>query len=399
MAIVSLKTCLAGKAGLLAIVAVSFLGYFGKAGARETHLDFAAVPAQSDFGGVGVFQTPTARMRPDGFFSLGYSHVHPFNRIRFSLQFLPWLETVFRYTEITTSSFGSLDEDQTYKDRSLDFKFNLWKESRYIPELSVGFRDLVGTGLFASEYLVASKRYNNFDFSLGLGWGAFAASNALSNPLAEIFPGFGNRNRQTDQGGKLAFDSIFRGERAGLFGSVTYELDTLPMALHVEYDSSNQISPVARLLPLPGEQRLQASNDPFPLNVGFSYRFNSDIDVRFALERGDTLMAALSVAIDAENEQGLPDLNPRPGPIPERASMQLTPAEPATALDAHLTGSDQVSDAFSENKVKLLAARRRGRSLDLLVANTGYRHFAQALGRTVYSVYPFLPEQIGEVSV
>ena len=398
VATVSLKTCLAGKAGLLGIVAVSFLGYFGKIGAKATHSDFAVVPAQSDFGGVGVFQTPTARMHPDGFFSVGYSHVHPFNRIRFSLQFLPWLETVFRYTEITTSSFGRLDEDQTYKDRSLDFKFNLWEESRYIPELSVGFRDLVGTGLFASEYLVASKRYNNFDFSLGLGWGAFAASNTLNNPLTELFSGFEDRNKQTDQGGKFATDSIFRGERVGLFGSMTYELETLPMALHVEYDSSNQLSPVSRLLPLPGRQRLQPSNDPFPLNVGFSYRFNSDIDARFALERGDTLMAAVSIALDTESEQGLPNLNPRPGPIPDRASTQLTPAESAMALDEYLAGSDQVSDAFSQNKVKLLAARRRGRSLDLLVANTNYRHFAQALGRTVHSVYPFLPERIGEIS-
>ena len=281
---------LARRVCLLGVVAAACLSHCGAVNAREGRSDFAVVPTQSDFGGVGVFQTPTARMRPDGFFSVGYSHIHPFNRIRFALQFFPWLETVFRYTAITTGSYGPIDPGQSYKDRSLDFKFRVWNESRYAPEVSVGFRDLIGTGVFASEYLVASKRYNNFDFSLGLGWGAFAASNALDNPVASLFSGFTDRDRQVDQGGKFAIDSIFRGERIGVFGSITYELESLPMALHMEYDASNQLAIAAQIAPPPGQEPLRPGTDPFPLNVGMSYRLSSDIDLRVGLERGRALM-------------------------------------------------------------------------------------------------------------
>ena len=37
--------------------------------------------------------------------------------------------------------------------------------------ISLGFRDLMGTGLFDSEYIVGSKRVGPFDFTLGMGWG------------------------------------------------------------------------------------------------------------------------------------------------------------------------------------------------------------------------------------
>lgn len=389
---------LARRVCLLGVVAAACLSHCGAVNAREGRSDFAVVPTQSDFGGVGVFQTPTARMRPDGFFSVGYSHIHPFNRIRFALQFFPWLETVFRYTAITTGSYGPIDPGQSYKDRSLDFKFRVWNESRYAPEVSVGFRDLIGTGVFASEYLVASKRYNNFDFSLGLGWGAFAASNALDNPVASLFSGFTDRDRQVDQGGKFAIDSIFRGERIGVFGSITYELESLPMALHMEYDASNQLAIAAQIAPPPGQEPLRPGTDPFPLNVGMSYRLSSDIDLRVGLERGRALMASVSVAIDTNNEQGLPDLNPRPGPLMDSISASAASPEPLAALDARLVGSRQVGSAFSKNKLKLLAARRRGHTLDLLVANAGYRYYAQALGRAVHSVYPFLTDEIKEIA-
>ena len=42
-----------------------------------------------------------------------------------------------------------------------------------MPQIAVGLSDFAGTGLFSGEYLVASKRYGSFDFSLGMGWGIY----------------------------------------------------------------------------------------------------------------------------------------------------------------------------------------------------------------------------------
>ena len=47
----------------------------------------------------------------------------------------------------------------------LNIKLRLLKETAHVPELALGFRDLGGTGLFSSEYLVASKRWYDVDLA------------------------------------------------------------------------------------------------------------------------------------------------------------------------------------------------------------------------------------------
>lgn len=49
---------------------------------------------QSDFGGVGLLQTPTARMAPAGELSVNANRTEPYSRYSFSAQPLDWLEGV-----------------------------------------------------------------------------------------------------------------------------------------------------------------------------------------------------------------------------------------------------------------------------------------------------------------
>ena len=69
----------------------------------------------------------------------------------------------------------------------------LFKESLYIPQVAVGFRDAAGTSKFASEYLVLSKFYRNFDFTFGIGWGNLNG-NKIQNPLESIHNSFKTRH-------------------------------------------------------------------------------------------------------------------------------------------------------------------------------------------------------------
>lgn len=62
------------------------------------------------------------------------------------------------------------------RDKGIDVKLRLWEESFYLPQVALGIRDFTCTGLFDSEFLVASKRWGDFDFSLGMGWGNMAQS-------------------------------------------------------------------------------------------------------------------------------------------------------------------------------------------------------------------------------
>lgn len=133
----------------------------------------APAPTASDWGGIGLLQTPTARMADEGELAFTASHTSPYSRYNIVLQPLPWMEGAFRYVSVANRRYGPewLSGNQNYKDKSIDLKIRLLQESRWIPEVSAGFRDLGGTGLFSSEYLVASKRMGAFDASLGLATG------------------------------------------------------------------------------------------------------------------------------------------------------------------------------------------------------------------------------------
>lgn len=60
-------------------------------------------PSQSDFGGVGLLQTPTARMAREGELSLNYRDNDQYRYYSASVQLFPWLETTLRYTDVRTA--------------------------------------------------------------------------------------------------------------------------------------------------------------------------------------------------------------------------------------------------------------------------------------------------------
>ena len=139
----------------------------------------------SDWGEIGLLQTPTARMASAGDVRFHVSHVAPFTRGTVMFQPLDGLEFGFRYTDVANRLYGAeIAGGQTYKDKSIDVKLRFREESANAPQIAFGLRDLGGTGLFSSEYVVANKRWGNWDASLGLGWGNLGARGNISNPLS-----------------------------------------------------------------------------------------------------------------------------------------------------------------------------------------------------------------------
>ena len=80
-------------------------------------------------------------------------------------------------------------------DRNYEAKVRLWPEQKYLPQVALGIRDLVGTGVYGSEYLVASKKYGNFDITAGMGWGRLAGNGDFNNPLIQLSDSFRRRTR------------------------------------------------------------------------------------------------------------------------------------------------------------------------------------------------------------
>ena len=177
----------------------------------------------SDFGVTGLIDTPTARMSADGTLTTTAAIQSRTNSYAITYQATPWLEGTFRYTGFTN----------TY-DRNFEAKVRLWQEQDYLPQVAIGIRDLVGTGVWGSEYVVASKAVGDFDFTLGMGWGRLAGNGDINNPLIQLSDRFAMR--ETGVGGELVSDAFFSGTKAGFFGGIHYQPDSLPASLILEYN-------------------------------------------------------------------------------------------------------------------------------------------------------------------
>jgi len=244
----------------------------------------------SNWGNVGLLQTPTARMQKAGYFGLSFHRTWPYQNTNIFFQPLDWLEAGFRYTDTSNRLYGQewFSGNLPYKDKSFDVKVRGLQESEWLPEVSVGMRDVGGTGLYSSEYVVASKRTGRFDWSLGLGWGYLGGRGNLSNPLSRVMgQGFNTRpTNDTATGGTLSTSSWFHGP-AALFGGVEYQTPW-NFNVKVEYDGNNyQHEPHDNNLPVRS-----------PFNWAVVYRPTKGLDISMGVERGNTWSAGFTFYVD-----------------------------------------------------------------------------------------------------
>ena len=57
---------------------------------------------------------------------------------------------------------------KTIKIKGFNFKLRI-KKKIPLPAIAIGINDVAGTGLFSSEYIVASMGIGNIDYHFGLG--------------------------------------------------------------------------------------------------------------------------------------------------------------------------------------------------------------------------------------
>ena len=156
-----------------------------------------------------------------------------------------WMEVSLRYSDINTakySEFESFSGDQTFKDKSFNLKVRLIEETDEFPELSLGFRDFIGTGRFSSEYIVSSKRIGDFDFTVGLGWGHLSSPDGITNPFIDIDNRFNNRSFEIGKGGNLEFKRWFTGKKVSSFYGLEYLNKYSGIRFKLDYDSSNSMN-------------------------------------------------------------------------------------------------------------------------------------------------------------
>ena len=277
----------------------------------------AAQLTASDWGEIGLLQTPTARMAPTGAARLHLGRVQPYTRGTVMFQPIDWLEAGFRYTDVSNRLYGpAIAGTQSYKDKSIDFKLRLREETSVWPQLALGVRDIGGTGLFSGEYVVASKRWGNWDVSAGLGWGYLGARGDVKNPLSVLGDRFNTRPGNTNaSGGTANLKSLFRGP-AALFGGLQWHSPYDPWILKLELDGNDY------------QSEPQGNNQPAKsrLNFGAVYRYSPNVDLSVGVERGNRLMLGLTLHGGLNQFYSPKLLDPAMAPIQAAAPARLPPA-------------------------------------------------------------------------
>lgn len=357
----------------------------------------------NDYGEVGLLQTPTARVSKKGEFAVGVSTVRPYNQLQFSLQVLDRLEAVFRYTEVSNRLYGpeSFSGDQSYKDRSVDAKFVLLHEGPHWPSLAVGARDVGGTGLFSGEYLVANRRWYDWDFSLGIGWGRIGARGGLDNPFGWVSDRFNERPEKTTPG-STGLSRLFSGEEIGLFGGVRWSSPWDGVSLLAEWDGNNYEA----------EAKNNNQDVRFPFNLGINWRPNDIVDASLGWERGSTLTARLSFRTNFNSAQGVPKfldpsmpkarkLDERLAEFPKDESDEESRVA-ARTLEAMGPGTEQrLRSAMAGQGFGLqgFAYDMRTGTLSVWYSQGRYRSQAEAFGRLGRLLAALAPEQVSNFTL
>lgn len=337
--------------------------------------------SQSDFGGTGLLQMPTARMAEAGEFSLNYRDNEEYRRYSVSLQLLDWLETTVRYTDIRTRLYSddpSFSGDQSYKDKGFDIKARLWRESAWLPDVSLGLRDIAGTGLFDSEFLAASKRFGPFDITLGIGWGNMAESGNVKNPACSLKDSFCTRTASTDTG-KFEVKNFFHGP-AALFGGIEYQTPWNPLRFKLEYDGNDYSNEAA------DRERSKKIDQDSPFNIGMVYRVGDVLDTTLSWQRGNTLMwgVTLRTNFDALRPAHLDDAPPVYAPVNSANGTDWRLV--AKTLDDK-AGYAQADIYADEHQVTVVADQDK------------YRDGEEANRRAATILANYVPESVGEYHI
>ena len=260
------------------------LNVFFTAIAGLVGFSFSSSAIASDYGTTGLVDIPTARFEKDGLFSVSASTDERHKQFSITYQATPWLQGTFRYTGFN---------DFFLWDRNYEFKARLWEEELYLPQVAVGIRDMVGTGIFGSEYVVGSKRFGNTDLTLGFGWGRLAGKGLFANPLREISDRFTIRDQFDGLGGELSYGQFFAGKEVGVFGGISQEFESLPVTAMLEYNSDQYDYDAVR-----GGGRPKS-----PWSVGVTWHALPGVDLRLSLQHGDDIGIGFRSYLDSKEER------------------------------------------------------------------------------------------------
>jgi hypothetical protein len=338
------------------LAAVVVLGAITPVAAQDSE-QVDPLPTRDLWGEVGILDMPNARMTRDGMISATLGLMENTQRYNFDFQVTPWFEATFRYGHI--SGAGNFFDYH----RNLGFKLRLFDETDYFPVISLGARDVIGTGRQGAEYLVASKEIGDFDFTLGVGWGRLSDNETFTNPLAIIFPSFKTRSISTPTGGTPAFGQLFHGENLGVFGGVAWRTPIDGLTFLAEYSSDHYKT----------EHSEGVLNVRAPVNVGLSYEIFSNLRLMAGWFYGTSYGFTLTYAKDPTRSSAVARIGPAVPPPHVRTDLQQVQA--INLLTGKQGAAQRVSDNVPWEQMSDLEKARLSLAQALMSETRGVKDF------------------------
>ncbi len=342
-------------------------------------------PSLSFFGTPGLIDLPSGEALPDGQFAVGVSHFGGQTRTNLTFQFSPRISATFRYVGLRDFDSAGFS---TFRDRSFDFRYLLVKEGRYKPAVTVGLQDFSGTGIYAAEYLVATKNFNR-PFRLpgqvkvtgGLGWGRLGSRGDIGSPFGSDRPSFD----PGDTGGEPSTDSFFRGPVAP-FGGVEWQVNDR-LGLKAEYSSD--------AYELETELGIFSRDSSF--NFGAEYQVTKNLRVGGYYLYGSEIGFNAQLQINPKNP-ATPFRLAGPRPIIVRPDRNANSAAYGTEWAASQTAPLEVRDAInpelSEDGIRLESVTVSATRAEARVSSIRYANQAIVVGRTARSMARILPPSV-----
>jgi Exopolysaccharide biosynthesis protein YbjH len=359
---------------------------------QQTPPGFTPLPAPSlnFYGSTGLIDMPTAEMSPDAQFSTSFSYFGGQTRSTLTFQGLPWLSASFRYNAIRNWNLGGFG---TYYDRGFDLRFRLLREKRRWPGITLGLQDFVGTGIYAAEYIVATKQFTTpgrgaarlpgrLKATAGLGWGRLGSSGSIGAPFGADRPGFD----PTGTGGQLAYDQWFRGPMAPFAG-----LEWLPndrWGLKAEYSSDAYVTET---------QTTSVFRRKSRFNFGVEYQATPRTRIGTYYLYGSEIGVSAQIQLNPyQPPTPLRVAAPRPvQPRPDRASL---PAAWNSGWAASRTVPAQLRDRLApilrDQGLVLESLDVSATAAELRFRNLRYQSYANAVGRAARALSRVMPASV-----
>lgn len=351
----------------------------------STALIALALPAAAEmrpslgFSGVtGLIDMPTGDQQADGILSVSKSKFGPVGRTTLTFQITPRVSGSFRYTSIAKWDDVIASGFSTYYDRSFDLRYQIAAESRFMPAVTVGLQDVIGTGQFAGEYIAATKTFaDKIKVTAGLGWGRYGSYGAIGAP-------FGDRPEvDFGRGGKPRLGQWFRGDMAP-FAGIEWQM-TDRLGFKAEYSSDAYLEESARR----GTFERKS-----PYNFGIEYATRNGMTFGLYSLYGSEIGFSAHIALDPHKSPAGGSLGPGPLPVSARPAASGWSAEWVTdkGAIARLRDGAQTILAHDGIVVESLAVSRT--TAQLRIRNTRLDNAPQAIGRSARALAAILPPSV-----